>query len=81
MTASEPSKTPWAHCLQIAACVFHIPPALFWALSVREWRLLTAVLDGAADAPLRQAELEDLLSAFPDSNRSREGTARENGYG
>lgn len=55
---------PWAAALHLAAARFGLPPREVWALSLKEWRALTAAPPGAA--PLSRAELDDLLHLYPD---------------
>ena len=54
----------WPALLRLAALGFHIPPYRFWALSLREWRALTASPPGAA--PLSRDAFEALAARFPD---------------
>ena len=58
------SASPWPHILRRAAREWGWPPREVWALSLREWRLLTAAPPAAA--PLGRAELEALLQLHPD---------------
>ncbi len=41
-----------------------IPPKIFWAMSLVEWRAVNARLH--AIAPLARAEFEQLMQAHPD---------------
>ena len=41
-----------------------IPPTAFWALSLREWRMLTET--PATSEPLRRCEFERMVEAWPD---------------
>lgn len=50
--------------LRLAAGRFGLSPAETWALSLAEWRALTAPAPGAA--PLTRAELDALLNLHPD---------------
>jgi uncharacterized phage protein (TIGR02216 family) len=44
-----------------------LTPAVFWALSLPEWRALLEGRFGNAGAqPLRRGELEQLMQIFPD---------------
>ena len=56
-------KTPWPAMMQAAARA-GVGPQRFWQLSVREWRMLTAVPDQAR--PMGRAEMNSLSEAFPD---------------
>jgi uncharacterized phage protein (TIGR02216 family) len=56
-------KGDWEHLLRLAVISFHIPPAAFWRLSVKEWAALTAA--PAPDA-LRRQDLTALMAAHPD---------------
>ncbi len=57
------SGTPWAAMLQAAARC-GIAPEPFWRLSLREWRMLTAV--DASAAPMGRGDLEQLAKRWPD---------------
>ncbi len=54
----------WPAALRLAALGLHLPPHRFWALSVKEWRALTA--PPAAAAPLSRDAFEALAARFPD---------------
>lgn len=54
---------PWPAMLRLAARA-GVTPEAFWRLSLKEWRMLTAPMAGAA--PLGRAELERLAAAWPD---------------
>ena len=41
-----------------------VPPTAFWALSLKEWRMLTAEPDGPG--PMGREALERLAEAWPD---------------
>ena len=56
------SSTPWGEHLRVAMTM-GVSPAVFWSLSLREWRLLT---DETGQTGLRTAELASLMAAFPD---------------
>jgi uncharacterized phage protein (TIGR02216 family) len=44
-----------------------LPPSVFWAMSLAEWRaLVEGRLGGAAAHPLRRTELEQLMQTYPD---------------
>ena len=58
------AASDWAALLRLAALGFHIPPDRFWALSLKEWRALTA--PPAAAAPLPRDAFEALAARFPD---------------
>jgi uncharacterized phage protein (TIGR02216 family) len=53
--------TPWGAWLK-AAFAFGIAPAMFWRLSLKEWRALTA----AGASPFDRAAFETLAAQFPD---------------
>jgi uncharacterized phage protein (TIGR02216 family) len=46
-----------------AAIAFGLPPAVFWRLSLREWRAIAA--PGASDA-LQRVSFDALAARFPD---------------
>lgn len=54
----------WPHLLRLAAERFGVAPCEFWALSVAEWRALTA--PAHPERPLSRAELDALLTQHPD---------------
>lgn len=51
----------WGASLR-AALGLGLTPAAFWALSLKEWRMLTA--GEAGERPLSRAELEQLMERF-----------------
>lgn len=53
----------WGEMLRFAARV-GVPPAAFWRLSLREWRMLTAA--PAAPEPMGRIVFERLAEAWPD---------------
>ena len=55
----------WPALMRLAALRFGIGPAAFWALSLAEWRALTAATPSAA--ALSRGEFERLLAAHPDA--------------
>jgi uncharacterized phage protein (TIGR02216 family) len=56
-------KTPWAAMLRRAVLV-GLPPAAFWRLSLKEWRML--VEPGEGPGTMDRRELERLAEAWPD---------------
>lgn len=56
-------KTPWAEMLQTSVRL-GLAPESFWRLSLREWRLLTAM--SATDRPMSRAMFEQMAEAWPD---------------
>ena len=46
------------------ALALGIAPEAFWRLSVREWRMLTAI--DAGEGPMGRGELETMMEAWPD---------------
>jgi len=42
----------------------HLPPSVFWSLSLPEWRALTA--PPRTTTPLARAEFETMMSLHPD---------------
>lgn len=56
------SAIPFGDWLRLAVRM-GIAPQRFWALSVREWRMLTA---SDAPAALGRAELQELQARYPD---------------
>ncbi|MFT4954344.1 MAG: putative phage protein (TIGR02216 family) [Brevundimonas sp.] len=53
----------WAPMLR-AALAMGIPPGAFWRLSLKEWRMLTAVERGPA--PMGRGRLDELMARWPD---------------
>jgi uncharacterized phage protein (TIGR02216 family) len=43
-----------------------LTPAVFWALSLKEWRALLAGCAPRTPAPLDRADLDRLLQLYPD---------------
>lgn len=58
---------PWRQLLRLAHSMFGILPDQFWAMPVREWRLLQP--PGGAYA--NGADLRALMADFPDSHEVR----------
>ncbi len=54
----------WAAVLRLAAERFGFPPREVWALSLPEWRALTAP---PGPPPLTRADLDVLLRSHPDT--------------
>lgn len=55
--------TPWAEMIQAAARM-GVGPEGFWRLSLKEWRMLTAVAPQAG--PMGRGELARLEARWPD---------------
>lgn len=55
-------RTPWAAML-VTACSLGIPPALFWRLSLTEWRALAS----PTLAVLTRGGFDALAQRFPDN--------------
>jgi Phage tail assembly chaperone protein, TAC len=59
---------PWRDMLYVAHREYHILPAQFWCLSVREWRWLQH-----ANAPhMGRVALQSLMMQFPDLSPAEE---------
>lgn len=43
-----------------------IPPKIFWAMSIAEWRAVIAGASPRARVPMKRSEFEALLQAHPD---------------
>lgn len=55
--------TPWGQMLR-AAALSGVDPAVFWRLSLKEWRMLT---DTPTACPrIRRSELERMAEVWPD---------------
>ena len=57
----------WAALLRLAQQRFGLRPSEVWALSLAEWRALTAPAPG--ERPLSRAEFDALLLQHPDPSR------------
>lgn len=57
----------WAERLRFAVRGLGLSPNEFWALTLAEWRALTAPAPGSA--PISRAHLDALLAAHPDLAR------------
>ncbi len=55
----------WRAWLQLAVLRFGLSPSEFWALTLAEWRALTAAMPPPGDA-MNRAELDRLLADYPD---------------
>ena len=60
----------WAQRFRFAVTRLGLSPAAFWALTLAEWRALTAA--AAAPPPLSREGLDALLAAHPDLKRPGE---------
>jgi hypothetical protein len=56
------AETDWAGYLQ-SALSLGISPTEFWALSLREWRMLAA---SDAHISMQRSDLAELIASFPD---------------
>lgn len=52
---------PWRSWLAVAVTRFAMSPAVFWALTLAEWRALT--LSAQSPRPMTRAELQALILA------------------
>ncbi|ADL00577.1 phage tail assembly chaperone [Brevundimonas subvibrioides] len=57
------AETGWGAMLRTAVAL-GVSPDRFWRLSLKEWRMLTAVAPGAV--PMGRREVEALMTAWPD---------------
>ena len=57
------AETAWGAMLRTAV-LLGVSPEVFWQLSLKEWRMLTA--RAAKAAPMGRAELEQMMRAWPD---------------
>ena len=60
----------WAQRLRFAVARLGLSPETFWALTLSEWRALTAAPEAAR--PLSRDRLDALLAAHPDLIRPGE---------
>lgn len=56
---------PWDEAIGFGLGVLRLSPAAFWAMTPRELALAIAAVTGAT-APLRRADLADLMTRYPD---------------
>lgn len=61
-------RPDWARWLRFAVFTLGLSPEAFWALTVAEWKALTA--ERNAPEPLGRSELETLLQAHPELSKS-----------
>jgi len=64
MTAREPF--PWDEAIGFGLGVLRLSPAAFWAMTPRELALAIAALRGGLTPPLRRADLNALMTRYPD---------------
>ena len=57
------AETGWGALLRTAVAL-GVSPEGFWRLSLKEWRMLTAVAPGMV--PMGRGEVEALMKAWPD---------------
>ena len=57
------AETGWGAMLRMAVAL-GVSPEAFWRLSLKEWRMLTAV--AGKPVPMGRAEVEALMKAWPD---------------
>lgn len=60
----------WRAWLQLAVLRLGLSPSAFWALTLAEWRALTAAMPRSGDA-MSRAELDRMRAAYPDDRRER----------
>lgn len=56
---------PWDEAIGFGLGVLRLSPAAFWAMTPRELALAMAAVTGAA-TPLHRADLQDLMTRYPD---------------
>lgn len=66
----------WPGLMRAGIGGLRLQPAVFWALTPAELRVMLGV--GAAVPPLSRARLEELAAAFPDRGE-RDGAGRSGG--
>jgi uncharacterized phage protein (TIGR02216 family) len=69
------AETGWGARLRTAVAL-GVSPEAFWRLSLKEWRMLTAVAGKAV--PMGRAEVEALMQAWPDFPPPSGEVARRN---
>lgn len=50
--------------MAVGLCRLRLPPDVFWALSLPEWRAMTAPASGAPSLPRRA--FHELMARYPD---------------
>lgn len=65
---------PWDDAIAFGLGVMRLPPAAFWAMTPRELAAAMSVARGGGTVAPSRNTLEDLMSAFPDSGTSEQGS-------
>ncbi|MBB4104855.1 rcc01693 family protein [Allorhizobium borbori] len=63
--AGAPGPFPWGEALHAGLCLLRLPPAVFWAMTPREFFAATGGLKPRGAAPAR-GDLDALMREFPD---------------
>ena len=65
----------WPGLLRVGLGPLRLSPRDFWALTPQELRLMLGEA-GEGQGPLRRADLDELLAAFPDGKQGRHDGGR-----
>ena len=68
--ARDAPALDWRALMRAGLCHLRLPPAVFWALTPAELRLMLGQTEAAA--PLNRAGLDALLAAYPDHAKGTE---------
>ncbi|MHB0953630.1 MAG: rcc01693 family protein [Allorhizobium sp.] len=67
---AAPGPFPWGAAMHAGLCLLRLDPAIFWALSPREFAAMTGAL-APRPARLGRVRLEALMRRFPDEERTK----------
>lgn len=57
---------PWERAIGFALGILRLPPDSFWRMTPRELAFAIAAAGGRTGEPLRRADLDDMMTRFPD---------------
>ncbi len=60
---------PWERVIGFALGILRLPPDAFWRMTPREFSLAILAITERSGAPLQRADLELMMSRFPDGGR------------
>jgi uncharacterized phage protein (TIGR02216 family) len=63
---------PWAEAMGFGFGVLRLAPDAFWRMTPRELAQAIRAVRGPSIPPLARADLDDLLTRFPDAPRNGE---------
>ncbi|HEX4295215.1 MAG TPA: phage tail assembly chaperone [Rhizomicrobium sp.] len=56
----------WSAVLELGIGAMRLAPAIFWAMSIPEWRAAVAARGARRAAPLARGEFERMMKEHPD---------------